>query len=151
MLIDYGGWNITIVTVLMMQTIFLSTFAWDFQDGGSAEGQKKNAKFIENMPSLLEFLSAGLCLTQSLAGPCSNFVDFSDYIWRRNDFAKIQRWSNVKACGWTVLTAFAWTGGYLIIAKLRMLERLSSPDDSIHNSGIVVKVGIIVEECLCRE
>ncbi|MDR3548807.1 MAG: hypothetical protein P4M11_11180 [Candidatus Pacebacteria bacterium] len=140
MFVDYGGWTITVVTVLMIQTVFLSTFAWDYQDGATAEGRTKNKKAVADLPSLLEFVSAGTCFTQSLAGPCSNFVDFSDYVWCRNDFAKIPAGSNVKACGRALLTALAWTGVQLVLLKFRVLERMSDPEGSMQSAGIFMRV-----------
>jgi len=85
MIVDYGGWHIRVDTTAMLQCIHLSSFGWDYTDGGEnpeklSREQKKNA--IDKFPSFIEFIAAAVCPTQAFAGPSSNYVDFRDYIYQ---------------------------------------------------------------------
>jgi len=92
MVTDYGGWHIGIETSVMIQTIHLSSVAWDYTDGGENEAklsseQKKNA--IKEQPTFLEFCASALCPTQSFAGPSSNFGDFKAFIYQTGVYKNV--------------------------------------------------------------
>ena len=70
----------------MIQTIHLSNVAWDYSDG-EVKTEKPSQYRLENLPSLIEYLAAGLCPTQVLAGPSGHVSDFLNYIHRRNEYA----------------------------------------------------------------
>lgn len=92
MIANYGAWELEITTTLMIECIHLCSFAWDYVDGGVDEStlsreQKKNA--IREEATFLEFLAAAIGPTQCFAGPCSNFVDFKDYVYRRGIYGSL--------------------------------------------------------------
>eukprot|EP01022_Parablepharisma_sp_SALTPOND_P001349 TRINITY_DN106150_c0_g1_i1.p2 TRINITY_DN106150_c0_g1~~TRINITY_DN106150_c0_g1_i1.p2 ORF type:complete len:424 (+),score=9.45 TRINITY_DN106150_c0_g1_i1:466-1737(+) len=83
---NYGGWDMTIAHILMMQTVHLSYLAWDYTDG--ADHENKSLKKLGELPTFFEFLAAALCPSQILAGPASHFVDFKNYIYQTNEYSK---------------------------------------------------------------
>jgi hypothetical protein len=86
-MVNYGGWDMSVSEILMMQTIQLSHVAWDYADGDKNE-KTISKKPIKTMPSLFEFIASAICPSQCLGGPSMHLVDFLDYIYRRNDYEK---------------------------------------------------------------
>ena len=124
---NYGGWDMSISEILMMQTVHISTLAWDYQDG--ADDTKKGSRTaLKELPGLMEYFAAGLSPSQTLAGPCSHIIDFTDYIYARKEFT-----TSVK----TVLpglqkftTALFWLGVYVFMTSKLPTSILYSPSYS---------------------
>lgn len=85
MVIDYGGWNMTVVQALMLQCIYLSYLGWDYSDG--ADSESKSSSRIIQFPSFLEYLGGGLFPALCMAGPCGHMSDFLNYIYSRKEYA----------------------------------------------------------------
>ncbi len=108
---NYGGWDMSLSELLMVQTVHLSYLAWDYQD--ATEKTPRNPKILKALPTLLEHLAAGLCPSQSLGGPEGHLVDFLDYIYSRKEYAVpvSTTWPTFKK----ITTAIAWLCVYLAI------------------------------------
>jgi hypothetical protein len=145
MIVEYGGWGLTIVTVIMFETIYISKFGWDLQDGGSEEGKKLNKKAIVNFPPLLEYLAAAFCGTQTFAGPSTNFKDFVDFIYRRNEFEKIPE-SHTKESLKRALLGLFYTIVHAVTSKLFPFHLLYSLED---NYNVFYKV--FSDPKICRD
>ena len=137
---DYGGWHLGISTSAMLQCVHLSSFAWDYTDGGEEDPkqlsseQKKNA--IKEYPGLIEFMAAAVCPTQSFTGPASNFMDFMDYVWRRGDFAHIP--DTGKACAKKVGLGAVFIVMHLVLGKFYTAEMLRTKEFAEH--GVFTRV-----------
>lgn len=136
---DYGNWHLGVATSFMVQCQHLGNFAWDYCDGGLPEGkrnpdQKKYA--IEKLPSILEFFSAGLCPSQSYAGPSCNFMDYKNFIYRTGDFTDVP--STFTAAMTRFGAAFFWVLFYVLTNAFFPLSTLYSP--TFTEANIFVKV-----------
>jgi hypothetical protein len=92
MITDYGGWHLKVDVTAMLQLLHLSTFGWDYTDGGEdpaklSSEQRRNA--IKTLPNLLEFFAAAVSPTQSFAGPAQNYVEFRDFVYSQGIYAHI--------------------------------------------------------------
>eukprot|EP01022_Parablepharisma_sp_SALTPOND_P008320 TRINITY_DN135639_c0_g1_i1.p1 TRINITY_DN135639_c0_g1~~TRINITY_DN135639_c0_g1_i1.p1 ORF type:complete len:540 (-),score=1.53 TRINITY_DN135639_c0_g1_i1:146-1765(-) len=85
MITNYGGWDMSISELFMVQTVHFSYLAWDYSD--AVNESNKNPKALKNLPSLLEHLAAGLCPSQCLGGPEGHLQDFLDYIYFQKEHA----------------------------------------------------------------
>jgi hypothetical protein len=129
----------TITQLLMIQTIGLSNVAWDYCDGETKTEKPSKNRLVE-LPSFLEFMAAGLCPTQVLAGPSSHLSDFLNYIYRRNEYASeistgfvaLQRF----------LTGITWVVIYAVILSFVPFEILYT--NAFHNSNFFTRVFFFV-------
>jgi len=113
MIIDYGGWTVTVAQLFMIQVLHLSYIGWDYSDGANKEC-KSRTKLVQ-LPSLFEFMAAALAPTQVLTGPFSHLTDFLNYIYRRQEYADIPSGASL---GFIRLsTSIAWTLAYILLGK----------------------------------
>ncbi len=87
---NYGGWDMSICQLMMMQCIHLSVLAWDYVDGAVVETPKAPVSKValKTLPNLIEYLAAALVPNQMLGGPNGHVKDFLDYIYHRNEYQK---------------------------------------------------------------
>ncbi len=114
MVCNYGGWDMTVVELLMIQTIHLSNLSWDYSDG--ADPENKSATRLRVFPSFFEYMAAGLCPAQCLAGPSGHITDFLNYIYRRNEYAHMV--GTLVPTVQKVVTALVWLAVYGTIVYL---------------------------------
>ncbi len=81
LLTNYGGWDMSLAEIFMVQTVHLSNLAWDYSD--ALDDSTRNRHVLKVFPNLLEFMAAGLSPSQSLGGPEGHIIDFLDYIYSR--------------------------------------------------------------------
>lgn len=139
MITNYGSWELEITTTLMIECIHLCSFGWDYTDGGVDESklsreQKKNA--IREEPTFLEFLSAAICPTQCFAGPCSNFVDFKNYVYGKGIYESLP--STFVPCMKRFLRGWVFVIFYVGIHMFYSTKLLISPDYA--NKNFFIKV-----------
>jgi len=107
-IVNYGGWDMSVAELFMVQTVHLSYLAWDYADGVKKE--TKNPKILLTFPTFLEYMAAALCPTCSLGGPEFHVVDFLDYVYSRHDFAVHENpgWPSF----YKMFTGFCWLAIY---------------------------------------
>ncbi len=146
---DYGGWHLGVSTCIMLSCINLSSFAWDYTDGGAdpktlSSEQKKNA--IKDAPSFIEFFTFAVCPTQCFSGPSCNYVDFRDYVYHLGDFQNVP--STIVPCLKRFCTGMCFVAGYVVLHANFPPELIRGPEFykscgflrrvryiSIHDSG----------------
>lgn len=130
MLRNYGSWDLDIATGMMILCIHLCTVAWDYVDGEVQDQsklsreQKKNALY--ERPSILEFFSSSLSFTQCFSGPCSNFVDYKDYIYRRGIYKNVP--NTFIPCMKRFLLGWTFVFFYVLIAHFYSNDLLRDPE-----------------------
>ena len=135
MIINYGGWDMTIVQLLMIQTLHLSNAAWDYSDGESTS-EKPSPTRLKDLPSFLEFFGAALCPSQCLSGPFTHISDYLNYIHRRNEYA-VQVDTGFESFK-RFLTAVAWLASYgTVLAYIPFTTFYTS---TFHNSNFFMRV-----------
>jgi len=92
MITNYGGWQVDISIVLMMNVAKLTSLAWCYKDGAEpierlSKDQLKRR--VENLPSLFEYYSYLFFYATSLVGPAFDYREYSDFINLREDFQDI--------------------------------------------------------------
>eukprot|EP00826_Nyctotherus_ovalis_P053895 TRINITY_DN7034_c0_g2_i1.p5 TRINITY_DN7034_c0_g2~~TRINITY_DN7034_c0_g2_i1.p5 ORF type:complete len:160 (-),score=47.28 TRINITY_DN7034_c0_g2_i1:894-1373(-) len=128
MVARYGSWDLGITTTLMILCIHLCSLGWNYVDGEVDPGkltrdQQKHA--IRETPSFLEFFAAGIGPTQCFAGPCSNFVDFKNYVYGTDIYAGLP--STFAPCMKRFLRGWTFVGFYLGIQAFYSSKFLASP------------------------
>lgn len=100
MVLDYGGWNLDVSTILMMLVCKYSMFAFAYQDGAVPEKDIKIPSQLHNrlveLPSFIDFLVFTQFLPTCIIGTSCQFKDFDDYINQSGDFKQIPLASSLK-------------------------------------------------------
>ncbi|CAD8184844.1 unnamed protein product [Paramecium octaurelia] len=89
---DYGGWKLDITTILMMNTVKWTSFAYNFEDGLRKDEElnsDQQERKLQKMPSYTDYFGYMFFFCGCLAGPSFDYYDYDIFIKRTNVYEKI--------------------------------------------------------------
>jgi lysophospholipid acyltransferase len=92
MIVDFGGYNMDVTTVLMINVCKCTSFAWCYKDGGVSEEKlsvSQRANKIEKLPSFMEYMSFIYFYGNTLVGPACEYKDHINFINRQGEYSDI--------------------------------------------------------------
>jgi lysophospholipid acyltransferase len=95
MVTDYMGWRMDATSVQMLMTCKLSLLAYSYQDTATIKEDPKRVPeeqkpfLINKLPNLLEYYSYILFYPSISVGPSFEYIEYHDFIHRKNAFRNI--------------------------------------------------------------